>query len=536
MSVNPGDGTGAIEKAIDVLEAVGATPGGVSQSDLAAQLALPRTTVYRLLATLVARGMLRRDPLRKVYRLGFRCFEMARQAYTMPDLVAAAAHEMRGLRDLTGETCYLATLDGLEVISLERCDGAHSERSAAVLGQRKPVHCTSQGKAILSAMEGPARDAIVRDLTLKALTPLTITDRRRLNAELNITAARGYSIDDEEIVMGVRCVGAPIVDPEGVVRGAISVAGPAYRLTRARLELLGPEVAQAARRIGAQLEGVRAPAGDAAVTAVPGPWAFQGGHPLWCARRQRLYWADVLAPSVRMLDTTQDPARDEQLLRLEAPVTGMLLRGEEVWAMHDDGAVAIAADGSRRPLEGWPRAPLQAFCDGGDVGNGAQATQAVWAAMESAEGGSSVGLLRDNGSLEVRWHIGEAVQALCWSAADDTLYATTPASGAILMLQPGSAAVRRLASMPPGAGKLSGLALDTSGGIWTALCEGWSVVRFTRDGTLDRVVGMPVPCPSDVAIGGANLDTLYITTSRQQVSLETLAKAPQSGCLFEVKV
>src|SRR5213595_2684408 len=110
MSVNPGGGTGAIEKAIDVLEAVGATPGGVSQTDLAAQLALPRTTVYRLLATLVARGMLRRDPLRKVYRLGFRCFEMARQAYTMPDLVAAAAHEMRGLRDLTGETCYLATL------------------------------------------------------------------------------------------------------------------------------------------------------------------------------------------------------------------------------------------------------------------------------------------------------------------------------------------------------------------------------------------------------------------------------------------
>ncbi|MGO4155514.1 IclR family transcriptional regulator domain-containing protein [Cupriavidus sp. YAF13] len=536
MSVNPGDGTGAIEKAIDVLEAVGATPGGVSQSDLAAQLALPRTTVYRLLATLVARGMLRRDPLRKVYRLGFRCFEMARQAYTMPDLVAAAAHEMRGLRDLTGETCYLATLDGLEVISLERCDGAHSERSAAVLGQRKPMHCTSQGKAILSAMEGPARDAIVRDLTLKALTPLTITDRRRLNAELNITAARGYAIDDEEIVMGVRCVGAPIVDPEGVVRGAISVAGPAYRLTRARLELLGPEVAQAARRIGAQLEGVRAPAGDAAVTAVPGPWAFQGGHPLWCARRQRLYWADVLAPSVRVLDTMQVPARDEQLLRLEAPITGMLLRGEEVWAMHDDGAVAIAADGSRRPLEGWPRAPLQAFCDGGDAGNDAQAAQAVWAAMASAEGGSSVGLLHANGSLEVRWHIGEAVQALCWSAADDTLYATTPASGAILMLQPGSAAVRRLASMPPGAGKLSGLALDASGGIWTALSEGWSVVRFTRDGTLDRVVGMPVPCPSDVALGGANLDTLYITSSRQQVPLETLAKAPQSGCLFEVKV
>jgi len=115
----------------------------------------------------------RRDPLRKVYCLGFRCFEMARQAYAMPDLVAAAALELRALRDLTGETSYLATLDGREVISLERCDGAHSQRSAAALGQRKPVHCTSQGKAILSAMPDEARDAIVRDAVLKPLTPLT---------------------------------------------------------------------------------------------------------------------------------------------------------------------------------------------------------------------------------------------------------------------------------------------------------------------------------------------------------------------------
>ncbi|KAF1020409.1 MAG: Pectin degradation repressor protein KdgR [Paracidovorax wautersii] len=234
------EGAGTLDKALDVLDAIGEVPAGLSQSDIAERLQLPRTTVYRLLGTLVARGLLRRDPLRKVYCLGFRCFEMARQVYAMPDLAAAAAMEMRLLRDLTGETSYLAALDGLDVLSLERCDGAHSQRSAAVLGQRKPVYCTSQGKAILSALDAATRDAIVRDVTLKPLTPHTITDRRRLQAELRITAARGYAIDDEEIVLGVRCVGAPIVDAQGQVRGAISVAGPAYRLTRARLELLGP--------------------------------------------------------------------------------------------------------------------------------------------------------------------------------------------------------------------------------------------------------------------------------------------------------
>ncbi|MGY2489202.1 IclR family transcriptional regulator domain-containing protein [Cupriavidus sp. CP313] len=530
MSANPGDGTGAIEKAFDVLEAVGAAPDGLSQQELTAQLALPRTTIYRLLATLVTRGMLRRDPARKVYRLGFRCFEMARQAYTMPDLVAAAASEMRGLRDLTGETCYLATLDGLEVISLERCDGAHSERSAAALGQRKPLHCTSQGKAILSAMAGPARDAIVRDLSLKALTPLTITDRRRLNAELNITAARGYAIDDEEIVLGVRCVGAPIVDGQGAVRGAISIAGPAYRLTRERLELLGPEIAQAARRIGAEMEAIKPPATDTPAQPIPGQWAFQGGYPFWLAGSSRLIWADVLAPAVRCLELGSGEPHDYVLARIESPIRALLPRGDAMLVLHENGAASVAPDGTVSEVENWPAAARNAIalCEGAD--------RDLWVAVPAAGEGCSIGLLKPGGALVTQWTLGERVQALRWSTSDGRLYATTPASGSILVLEPGSSIVRRLTTVPKGAGKPHGLALDGSGGIWTALCEGWSVMRFLSDGTLDRVVGMPVPCPSDVCIGGADSTTLYITSSRQQVSLEVLAKAGLSGRLFELAI
>ncbi len=296
MASSSSEGTAALEKALDLLDAVGAAPDGLSQAELSGRFGLPRTTAYRLLAALVARGLLRRDPLRKVYCLGMRCFEMARQAYAMPDLAAAAALELRALRDLTGETSYLAALDGREVVSLERCDGAHSERSSSALGQRKPVHCTSQGKAILSALSEPERDTLLKGLSLKAATPRTITDRRRLQAELRVTAARGYAIDDEEIVPGVRCVGAPIVDRQGQVRGALSVAGPAWRLTPERLELLGPEVAEAARRVGAQLGRTRAPVADTVACALAGPWAFHGAHPHWCAEAGLLYWADSLAP------------------------------------------------------------------------------------------------------------------------------------------------------------------------------------------------------------------------------------------------
>ena len=112
-----GEGTGALDKALDVLDLVAASAEGMAQADIADRLAIPRTTSYRLLATLVKRGLLRRDALRKVYCLGFRCFEMARQAHASPDLAAACLVEMRALRDLTGETCYLGVLDGLEVLA-----------------------------------------------------------------------------------------------------------------------------------------------------------------------------------------------------------------------------------------------------------------------------------------------------------------------------------------------------------------------------------------------------------------------------------
>ena len=244
------DGSGALDKALDILELVASEPSGVSQNNLAVRLDLPRSTVYRLLATLVSRGLVYRDPLRHLFILGGRCLDMARQSYAMPELVSAANLEARSLRDLTGETVYLSALQGMDVVTLDRIDGAHVVRSSTPIGKRKPMFCTSQGKAILAAMEPEQRNAVIKSLTLKPITPLTITDRKQFAEEVRRSALRGYAIDDEENIEGIRCAGAAIMDRQRRILGAISVAGPANRLTRHRIELLGPEIAAVARRIG----------------------------------------------------------------------------------------------------------------------------------------------------------------------------------------------------------------------------------------------------------------------------------------------
>jgi IclR family acetate operon transcriptional repressor len=520
------DGTAALDKALDVLDAVGSAPAGLSQPELAARLGLPRTTLYRLLGTLVARGLLRRDAGRRVYALGARCFEYARSAYSMPDLVAAANAELRALRDMTGETTYLATRDGHEVISLERCDGAHSQRSHTAPGQRKPLHCTSQGKAILSALPAEQRDAIVRELHLTPVTPRSIVDRRRLAAELRLTATRGWSIDDEEIVPGVRCCGAPIVDAEGEVRGAISVAGPAFRLTMERLALIGPEVAEAARRIGAQLSAAQpARATGSEVEALPGDWAFDGAHPQWCEADGLLYWADTLAPTVHALGPD---GQDRVLATLDAPIDAVLALEHGIAVQVAGTWRRVAADGRVTPWSQMSPRRVSAITRAPDGG--------IWACVADGERWRVCEIGAEGGAVDAgaAWRLPEPATALAWDAQGGSLAMAAAGSGTLYVAQQGHSALRRLATVPKGSGQLAGLASDPSGGWWSALRGGWSVARFEPDGSLGRVVALPVPSPSGVALGGARA-ALYITSAREAVTRESLDAAPLSGRLFVLR-
>ncbi|SAK56313.1 IclR family transcriptional regulator [Caballeronia hypogeia] len=524
--MSTGEGTASLDKALTVLDLIGSASSGISNAALLEQAGLPKTTLYRILATLVERRLIRRDAVNRVYRLGFRYIELVRNAYLMPDLVGAASSELRALRDLTGETAYLAILDGRSVLSLDRCDGAHSYRSSASLGQSKPLHCTGQGKAIMSRLPREERDALLKTITLDPLTPRTITDRRGLQIEIGITAARGYAIDDEEIVLGVRCVAAPIVDPLGRVRGALSVAGPAYRLTMARLELLGPELADAARRVGAQLTATQVARDSDEVAPVSDGWAFHGAFPNWSQETGCLYWADTLAPAIHCFDGE----KDRIVATLDAPVT----------AMQDSAEGLIVAQGDRHgrytPREGWHA--LRAGTAWDDVAIAPLCmdhNRDVWAA-QMREQQTLVGTITEQGRFETRWTFHEPITAMTWDASGEVAFAIAPDSGTIFTMTAQSSSVRRFASMPKGAGRLCGLAFDDEGGLWTALQEGWSVVRFSAEGNLDRIVSLPVAAPTGIAFARLkNEPALYITTDRHLQPIESLGTAPWSGYLLKVK-
>lgn len=520
------EGAALLSKACDVLEAVSASAGGLHQSELQSRVALPRATLYRILAGLVARGLLRHDPISQTYALGFRLVEMAQNVWSARDLATVAEPELRRLRDVTGETVYLAVLEGGKAVQLSKCEGAHDLRSSAMPGQRKLLHCTSQGKAMLAFLPENEREALLRKLTLKAITPNTMTDRGRLKTALSIIRARGFAIDLEEIVEGVHCVGAPVISADGRLLGSVSIAGPSWRLTPERLELLGPEVAAAGRRIGAQMRAPEDVATEVVVRPI-GSAAFHGASPRWSAGQDCLWWLDTLGPDIRC---TAASAPDYLVARTDEPMRALTIAADGKAIVIDAGGTTHWIDRSGA-CESRQIASLSQLC-GLRVGPDGR----IWVGKYDADQSSTtIGPIDAHGSISPRWRLPGQVSSLAWTPEGNALLVTVPDSGKILRLEPKRTAPLVLAHLPPGGGRPMGLAVDAAGGVWVALCNGWSIVRLDQDGEVNRVVPLPVARPTDLGFGGADMGTLFVTTARHGVSLDVLESAPQSGRLLALE-
>ena len=155
--------------------------------------------------------------------------------------------------DETKETVHLAVLDEDQVLYLDKVEGPHALRMPSRVGRRIPTYCTSLGKAMLSCLDDQEVKNIFRDQVLRPCTANTIKTLNQLLADLRMIRKRGYSIDNEEIEIGLRCVGAPIRDYTGAMVGAISVAAPSARLSAPKIHNIGKLVVTTAEEISIKL-------------------------------------------------------------------------------------------------------------------------------------------------------------------------------------------------------------------------------------------------------------------------------------------
>jgi IclR family acetate operon transcriptional repressor len=246
--------TQALSRGLAVLEALAATEGGATLTALADMLALPAPTAHRLLATLGEAGYVQQGPGGE-WLVGVRAFRVGSAFLDHRNLVAAAYPHLKRLMELSGETTNLAVIDDGEAVFVEQVACRELMRMSTKLGTRAPLHASGVGKALLAAMTAGAAGTALAKRGLVRHTAQTITERARLDAELTATRMRGYAIDDEEHATGLRCVAAVVWDENSEPWSAISVAGPASRITPARLPELGRLVREVAADVTAALGG-----------------------------------------------------------------------------------------------------------------------------------------------------------------------------------------------------------------------------------------------------------------------------------------
>ena len=241
-----------LERAVDILQVLSEDSRELAAGEVAERLSLHKSTIHRLLTVLDQHRLIRRNAETGRYTLGLRLFEFGTRAVRGLQLRDQAQPHLDQLARETGETAHICVLDNLEMVSLAYAEGPRSLRMPATVGRRTPAYCSAVGKAMLAFLPESALDEVLAR-PVQACTEKTLVTRTELLADLRQVRIRGYSVDNEEIEKGLRCVGGPVWNYTGEVVAAISVAGPAFRITKTRVPAVARAVLATTRGLSTEL-------------------------------------------------------------------------------------------------------------------------------------------------------------------------------------------------------------------------------------------------------------------------------------------
>jgi DNA-binding IclR family transcriptional regulator len=246
------DALKSLRKIVSVLEVFSTSRRSLSLAEICQATGLPRSTGHRFAASMRDVGLLDQDRRRDQYRLGIKLFELGNIVLANMDLHREARPQVDALSRITGHLVHLAAFDGRQAIVIHRVDPTPDGGTPLTLIEAAPVHCTSVGKAILAFQTPSVIDGAIAE-GLKRYTDATITDGRRLRAELRRIRERGYAVDEGEHQPGIRCIGAPIREQSGRVVAGLSVSGPARGISKDQVPELARIVVHHADLISAKL-------------------------------------------------------------------------------------------------------------------------------------------------------------------------------------------------------------------------------------------------------------------------------------------
>lgn len=243
----------SLSKAIDTINAV-AEAGSAGIRQLSNITGYPPSTIHRITATLVDRHYFQQDPITKQYSLSFRFLELGTRVQQKIHLTSIARPHIEQLVAETRESVNLAVRDGDSMVYLDIAQSNHSMLQLFTRpGARVPLYATGVGKLFLSKMDKSELNAYFERSNLTSFTPYTLVEKDIIIKDLKRIRNLGYSVENEEMEEGVRCVAALILDHQRKPAASISITGAAMRVTADRIELFGNLVNSCASAISRQL-------------------------------------------------------------------------------------------------------------------------------------------------------------------------------------------------------------------------------------------------------------------------------------------
>ena len=225
----------SLDRAFMLLDIIANSQENLTLKTISQLADLPKPTAYRILSSLEAWGYIEMDE-RKGYKLGIKFLQLGAQVQEELDIRKVARTFLKDLNNLTKETVFLSVLHKGRGLYIDKLDGQHSVRLVAQVGSLNYLHSTGMGKCLLAGLTEEQVKRIIAKQGMPKLTEKTLTEPEMLLNQLNVVREQGYAIDDMEGEEGVRCVAAPIKNHEGKVVAAISISGPAVRITTKAIE------------------------------------------------------------------------------------------------------------------------------------------------------------------------------------------------------------------------------------------------------------------------------------------------------------
>jgi len=241
----------SVNRAISILQVL-ARHGALTVTEIATELGVHKSTIFRLLFTLESRGLVDQTMSRGKYQLGYGVVQLAAGATRKLDLTVVSRRICETLAEEVGETVDIDIDDGDAVLSVDQVIGSAAMSTVNWIGRRTPLHATSAGKVFL-AHRPTGELAAGPDAKLERFTEHTITSRRALERQLEQVRAQGYGFALEEYEIGLAAVAAPIRDLDGQVVAAVSVSGPNFRINPDTLPRVAAQVVGAAIEISERI-------------------------------------------------------------------------------------------------------------------------------------------------------------------------------------------------------------------------------------------------------------------------------------------